>query len=220
MRYLVSHFTQTLVSALSSMGRWWVDPVKSSPTKYNLLSYSIIHLLHSDQFVLINPHKGSVSETKAPGKQWTTPPHPSLRLHPHRCPSSAPLPSTLWPLVAWKVPVYEQETERDEKRGIPEKRGAGGSEGVRREKYPCPREEWNIFWKNTMRRLLLYSGHSINQRWSKSWHEIQSAAAKKRKGLTVICKDVRKLSFFLPFCLTHLLQLWLKNTALKRVLYQ
>lgn len=130
MRYLVSHFTQTLVSALSSMGRWWVDPVKSSPTKYNLLSYSIIHLLHSDQFVLINPHKGAVSETKAPGKQWTTPPHPSLRLHPHRYPSSAPLPSTLWPLVAWKVPVYEQETERDEKRRHTwKKKGGGGWEG-------------------------------------------------------------------------------------------
>lgn len=42
---------------------------QTQPTKYNLLSCSVIHLLHSDQFVLINPHKGTVSETKAPGEQ-------------------------------------------------------------------------------------------------------------------------------------------------------
>lgn len=42
---------------------------QTQPTKYNLLSDSVIHLLHSDQFVLINPHKGTVSETKAPGEQ-------------------------------------------------------------------------------------------------------------------------------------------------------
>lgn len=42
---------------------------QTQPTKYNLLSDSIIHLLHSDQFVLINPHEGTVSETKAPEEQ-------------------------------------------------------------------------------------------------------------------------------------------------------
>lgn len=56
---------------------------QTQPTKYNLLSRSVIHLLHSDQFVLINPHKGTVSETKAPEEQWTVvPPPPSTPLEP------------------------------------------------------------------------------------------------------------------------------------------
>ena len=68
MRYLVRHFMQTLVSARLN-GQMMGGSQQTQPTKYNLLSDSIIHLLHSDQFVLINPHKGTVSETKAPGEQ-------------------------------------------------------------------------------------------------------------------------------------------------------
>lgn len=39
----------------------------------------------------------------------STPLKPTLRLRPRRFATSAPLPSTLWPLAATEVPVCEQE---------------------------------------------------------------------------------------------------------------
>lgn len=55
---------------------------------------SIIRLLHSDQFVLINPHKGAASE--APGNNED--PRPSPRSHQQS--SSAPLPAHCGLLLA------------------------------------------------------------------------------------------------------------------------
>lgn len=101
MRCLLSHFTQTPVRAPGLIGQMMGgSPVQTqAPRKKTrtLLFNSIIHLLHSDQFVLINPHKGTVSETKAPGEQWEQPTHP---IHIHRAAAQVlPFPSALWPLV-------------------------------------------------------------------------------------------------------------------------
>lgn len=54
-------------------------------------------------------------------------------------------------------------------------------EGVKK-KIPISALRMKYLPKNTMQRLLLYSGHSINQPWNKSWRDIQRATAKKRKG--------------------------------------
>lgn len=109
-------------------------------TKYKLLSCTIIHLLHSDQFVLINPHKGAVSETKASREQWE---YPTLSPCSHRQSSSAsPLPlHIVAPLLLQGFQFYEQETNRAvSKQGTPERQGE--------KKFPLfPLQEWKIFPK-------------------------------------------------------------------------
>lgn len=63
-----------------------------------------------------------------------------------------------------------------------------------------------------MQRLLLYSGHSINQLWNKSWRDIQRASEKKRKGSYGNFQRREKVVFFC-FCLCHLLQILFKNAT-------
>lgn len=155
-------------------------------------------------------HKGTVSETKTAGEQWpvphapeTQPPPPSMSLHLKCSPSQhivAPgchRGPTLW---AGRRRTSEAHLKEGVKKKIPI--------SASRVKYLRKEEK-----KLTMQRLLLYSGHSINQLWNKSWRGIQRATAKKGKGgVTVILKDVRKLGF-LRSCSSHLLQLWLENAV-------
>lgn len=105
---------------------------QTQPTKYNLLSRSVIHLLHSDQFVLINPHKGTVSETKAPGEQWTVPhapetqpppPPPSTSLH-LKC---SPSQNTVAPGCHWGSSLWAGQSRTSE---------AHLKEGVKKKKIP------------------------------------------------------------------------------------
>lgn len=129
----------------------------------------------------------------------THPPLPSTSLHLKCSPSQR--------TVAPRCPVGSSLWVRE---GQSRTSGAYLKEGVKK-KIPISASRMKYLLGNTMQqRPLLYSGHSINQLWNKSWRDIQRAAAKKRKGVTLISKDVRKL-YFLYFWLSHLLQDWLKN---------
>lgn len=129
MRYLVCHFMQTRVSVLSSMGRWGVDPSKRSPQNTTFLSNSVIHLLHSDQFVLINPHEGTVTETKAPREQWKSPTPLTATHHPHTLTSLHLECSLSQHIVAHKVPVFQEGNGRAKQVGHTWKSG-------RKRKFP------------------------------------------------------------------------------------
>lgn len=160
---------------------------QTRPTKYNLLSRSVIHLLHSDQFVLINPHKGGLCETKAPGDNERAPPHhhhhpwnpPSASIH-VASPQVLPFPAHCGPCLP---PRFQPSWNRAKQARHTWKRG-------QRRKFPISASRVKYLRKGrggrgrTMRRLLLYSGHSINQLWNKSWRGIQRATAEKgKKGL-------------------------------------
>lgn len=122
-------------------------------------------------------------------------------------PQVLPFPAHCGP---WLPPRFLSVSRTEpNKRGTPERGGEEENSYFRIESEISPegRKE-----KHTMQRLLLYSGHSINQLWNKSWRGIQRATAEKGKGVTVISKDVRKLGF-LCSCLSHLLQLWLENAV-------
>lgn len=128
-------------------------------------------------------------------------PLPSTSLHLKCSPSQR--------IVAPRCPVGSSLWVRE---GQSRTSGAHLKEGVKK-KIPISASRMKYLLGNTMqRRPLLYSGHSINQLWNKSWRDTQRAAAKKRKGVTLISKDVRKL-YFLYFWLSHLLQGWLKNAV-------
>lgn len=125
---------------------------RKQPTKYELLSNSIIHLLHSDQFVLINPHKGTVFETKAPEEQWEYPRPPRVHIATAQV---LPFPAHCGPLLPRRFQSMSKRWTDPNKRGSPERRGE--------KKFPHFRVRMKYLPKNTMRRLPLYSGHSINQ---------------------------------------------------------
>lgn len=114
---------------------------QTRPTKYNLLSRSVIHLLHSDQFVLINPHKGGLCETKAPGDNERAPPTTTTTPETHPPPPSTSLHLKCSPSQHIVARACHRGSSlagtEPNKRGTPER---GGKE----ENSPFPHPEWNI----------------------------------------------------------------------------
>lgn len=130
-------------------------------------------------------------------EQSPTPLKPSLRLRPRRFTSSAPLPRTLWPLTATEVLVCEQD--RAEQARHTWKRGW-------RRKFLFPHREGNFSGRKKRKThnatSPLYSGHSINQLWNKSWRGIQRATAEKGKGGYSNFKRREKVGFSLLLLVT------------------
>lgn len=183
---------------------------QTQPTKYNLLSRSLIHLLHSDQFVLINPHKGTVSETKAPGEQWkvphapeTQPPPLSTSLH-LKC---SPSQHTVAPGCHRRSSLWAGQSRTSEahlKEGARKKIPISSS----RVKYLRKEEK-----KNTQCNVsyCIQVTPSINSEINLDVAYKERLQRKGRGGYSNF-KYVRKLGF-LCSCLSHLLQLWLENAV-------
>lgn len=114
-------------------GSWQKKKIKS------LCSTTIIHLLNSDQFVLINPHEDTVSETKAPGGTMRTTTSKYQRL---KCtPPHLPVHCGLLCLPRRFQSVSQRRTEPKQVGYTPERVGEGGKKCpflLYKKKKKCP----------------------------------------------------------------------------------
>jgi len=172
-------------------------------TKYKLLSNSIIHLLHSDQFVLINPHKGTVSETKAPSEQWEYPTLPTSTSPQLKC---SPSQHIVAPCCPEGCSLWARDRRTPTSR-VHLKEGVKGNVliSASRMKYlpekpqcngpPCIQVTPSI-----------NSEMNLDRKYKEQWQ-------RKRRGVTVISKDVRKLDLFVLVSLSHLQRNECKNST-------